>query len=215
MEVVALTAYALAIFSLAIKPGPGVLAVISRSAENGFTGFLTYMSGAILGELIYLATVLLGFSFFEEQLLFFSILLKALASAYLIYLGFQILIKPPEIDFEDHKRVAVNKGFKDFSTGLVLTLSNPFVIIVFGGIVPDVIGNQGLNFTTFIALAFVTTLIQLSVDFMYCAPVLMGRRFMKGKAIRKLALFSGVLMIVIGLYLGYTALPALDLKTVL
>lgn len=215
MELTALIAYAIAIAALAIKPGPGVLAVISRSAERGVMGFTSYMSGAVSGELVYLAIVFFGFSIFEEDLLFISILLKAMASVYLIYLGVQTLTKPPEIDFNDHGVGIAESNWKDFSTGLMLTLSNPFVIIVFGGIIPEMVGQHDATMTQFIILALVTIVVQVSIDFMYCFPVFISRRLFNKKAVYRLGIASGVIMILIGLYLGYSALPANDLKSVI
>lgn len=215
MELTALIAYATTIAVLALKPGAGVLAVISRSAERGFFGFFSYMSGALLGEVFYLALVVFGLSLFEEDLIFISILLKAMASVYLIYLGVQALTKPSEVDLNDHGLGVAEGNWKDFSTGLMLTLSNPLVIVVFGGVVPDVIGTQDVLFTSFIVLAMVTIVVQLSIDFMYCVPVFLSRKLFNRGMLNKLSVASGVIMIVIGLYLGYTALPAADLKFVL
>lgn len=216
MEYSSLIAYAIAIAVLAIKPGPGVLAVISRVAERGFIGFATYMSGAILGELVYLAIVFFGFSLFEDDLIFLSILLKTLASVYLIYLGVQTLVNLPEnMDLNKHNVGVAENNWKDFTTGLMLTLSNPFVIVVFGGIVPEMVGQYETLFSTFLILALITVVVQVSIDFMYCSPLFLSRKLLSPKALYYLAIASGVIMILIGLYLGYSALPANDLKSVM
>src|SRR5688572_11794938 len=94
MDFAALFAYALTIAALALKPGPGVLAVMARTAARGFPGFAAYMGGALSGEVIILAFVVFGFSLIGEEIIFISILLKALAGAYLIYLGYNTLKNP-------------------------------------------------------------------------------------------------------------------------
>lgn len=214
MEMTALLAYALAIATLAIKPGPGVVAVMSRTAARGMAGFGSYMSGALLGEVFYLAVVFFSFSFFQENMVFISILLKALASVYLIYLGVQSLNKASEVTPLEQEFSKGEDNWKDFTTGLMLTLSNPFVIIVFGGIIPTLFTVQNADLSVFFVLVFVTVIIQLSIDFFYCIPVLLSRNFLSAKILRYFTIGAGVMMILIGLYLGYAALPAADLKAV-
>ena len=214
MDLAALGTYAMTIAVLALKPGPGVLAVVTKTAGRGAARFLSYMSGATLGEVVYLALVVFGAVVFAEELLFVSIFLKALAGAYLIYLGVGTLTKPLALDVDFQKTASLKDNWEDFTTGLMLTLSNPFVIIVFGGIVPSVIGTQDVSFANFGILALVTVVVQISIDFMYCVPVFVSRRFFRGKTLEGLRLASGMAMILIGLYLGYSALPAEDLLSV-
>ncbi len=215
MELTPLIAYATTIAVLALKPGAGVVAVISRAAERGFFGFFSYMSGALLGEIFYLGLVVFSLSLFEENFIFISIILKALASVYLIYLGFQALTRPSDVDLDGYGVGVVEGNWKDFSMGLMLTLSNPLVILVFGGVIPDVIGKQDVLITSFLVLALITIAVQISIDFMYCTPVFLSRKLFDKKMLNRLTNVSGVVMILIGLYLGYTALPATDLKSVI
>lgn len=205
--------YALTIAALAIKPGPGVLAVVSKTAGRGMAGFSSYMSGATLGEVIYLAVVVYGFAYISQDIVFLSLLLKAMTGAYLIYLGIKTLNESVDIS----GRVQASSGknnWDDFSTGLMLTLSNPFVIVVFAGIVPTVIDTGDVRIQDFLVLAAITVVVQIAIDFMYCFPVLVSRQFFTPKILNGLRLASGVVMVGLGLYLGYSALPAQDLKAV-
>jgi len=214
MDIASLTAYAMTIAALAIKPGPGVLAVVSRAASRGVPGFVSYMSGATLGEVFYLALVAFGFVLLGDELLFLSILLKALAGVYLIYLGYNTLKQPFDITLHTPKDGGMKSNWEDFSTGLMLTLSNPFVIVVFGGIVPTVISPDNVSVGDFAILAAVTVIVQVSIDFIYCAPVLFSRHFFKMQTLERLRIVSGIVMILIGLYLGFSALPAEDILSV-
>ena len=206
--------YALTIAALAIKPGPGVLAVVSKTAGRGMAGFSSYMSGATLGEVVYLAVVVYGFAYISQDIVFLSLLLKAMTGAYLIYLGIKTLNENADISARVHTSSSGKNNWDDFSTGLMLTLSNPFVIVVFAGIVPTVIDTGDVRIQDFLVLAAITVVVQIAIDFMYCFPVLVSRQFFTPKILNYLRLASGVVMVGLGLYLGYSALPAQDLKTV-
>lgn len=214
MDSASLFTYAITIGVLAIKPGPGVLAVVSKTASRGVAGFSTYMAGALSGEMIFLALVVFGFAIAGDQLVFLSLLLKALAGVYLIYLGYNTLKEPISLNPSLKTASSLKNGWEDYSTGLMLTLSNPFVIVVFGGIVPTVIDPGTVGLTDFAILAAVTAVMQLSGDLAYCLPVMLSRRFFNNQTLNRLRLASGIVMILIGLYLGYSALPAQDLKAV-
>ena len=208
-------AYAMTIATLAIKPGPGVVAVISRTLARGKIGFATYMSGAILGELIFLSIVALGIVILDDQLLFISFLLKTLASVYLIYLGIKAITQQDDINLGKVEPSKAQSNFNDFMAGLMLTLSNPFVIIVFGGLIPQMIGDQGMTLGLFCILAIITAIVQLSIDFLYCLPVMLSRQFVTARMLSHLRIAAGIIMILIGFYLGYSMLPAQDIAQIL
>ncbi|MCI5060044.1 MAG: LysE family translocator [Alphaproteobacteria bacterium] len=215
MSFALLLTYAMTIATLAAKPGPGVVAVVSRTLARGKIGFITYMSGAVLGELVFLGIVALGIVVLDDELLFISFLLKALASVYLIYLGIKALLQQEEIKLGKEEPSEAQNNWNDFSTGLMLTLSNPFVIIVFGGLIPGMIGDQGMTLSLFLVLAAITAIVQVSIDFLYCLPAMISRKFVTTNTLSKLRVAAGIAMILIGLYLGYSMLFAQDLKQLL
>lgn len=214
MDMSALMAYAITIAVLAIKPGPGVLAAVSRTAARGLPGFASYMGGALTGEILYLAFVVFGFSLISADMVFISILLKAIAGVYLIYLGVNTLKDPITLNPDLDKTVRLKSAWEDYSAGLMLTLSNPFVIVVFAGIVPTVINVHDVHWNHFVILAAVTVVVQLAGDLVYSLPVMISRRFFTHDLLNKLRVASGFVMILIGIYLGYTALPAQDILSV-
>ena len=214
MDYGSLWVYALTIMALAIKPGPGIVAVVSKTAARGVAGFLSYMSGALLGEIIYLGIVVYGFSHLPTDFVFISLLLKSLTAAYLIYMGVRTLqVNSDGISGPD-KSIESTSNRDDFTTGLMLTLSNPLVIVVFAGIVPSVINVEHVRPQDFVILAAVTVISQIPMDFLYCAPVLWSRKFFNKVTINRLRIASGITILLVGLYIGYTALPAHDLLSV-
>ena len=56
-------AFAAAMFVLAVTPGPGVLATVSRTLVIGFRPSIPFMAGLILGDLVYLLLAIYGLSF--------------------------------------------------------------------------------------------------------------------------------------------------------
>jgi threonine/homoserine/homoserine lactone efflux protein len=214
MNITGLAAYALAVAALAAKPGPGIVAVMSRTAARGFRGFSAYMSGAVLGEVFYLGLATFGYSYIRQDMMFITLLLKALTAVYLIWLGIKFLNETHSPQAAPQKHLSGKNAWDDFSTGLMLTLSNPLVIVFFAGIVPTVIDVDQVLIQHFIVLAAVTVMAQVPFDFLYCLPVLFSRRAFDEKALHRMKIISAVTIILVGLYIGYTAIPAQDLLSV-
>ena len=65
-----------AIFLLAITPGPGLFAIISRSLANGFSHAAVMVIGLILGDIIYILMAIYGLSAVASMMGEFFIIIK-------------------------------------------------------------------------------------------------------------------------------------------
>jgi len=134
MEILAFSG---AIFLLAISPGPGLLAVISKSISSGFKEASLMVAGIVTGDLIFLNFAIFGLSSLstmEED--FFSVL-KYLGGAYLVYLGIETIISTQNKNSLFTKNSSYASSLGSYFTGLAITLSNPKVILFYLGFLPS------------------------------------------------------------------------------
>lgn len=212
MDLQTILTFALAVFALAVKPGPGMMTVISRTLSHGMMGCYSFLLAVCLVSYFYLGLVLAGLKFAEEDLLFVSILLKSCAAVYLIYLGVKGLKNPDvELKIESNKE---QKLFDDFTGFIMLTLSNPLVIVFYGGLVPSILDVSEIGFTEVVTLAAVITVVECAVAIAYCLPFSLSRNFLTDKILRRVTIGSSIILILVGLYIGYSALPAMDVVSI-
>ncbi|UCE24900.1 MAG: LysE family transporter, partial [Candidatus Zixiibacteriota bacterium] len=77
-------AFAWAVFVLAVVPGPGVLACVSRALASGFRQALGVAMGIVAADLLFLLSALCGLAAMAELLGRFFMVVKYLGGVYLI-----------------------------------------------------------------------------------------------------------------------------------
>lgn len=204
--------FALAVCALAIKPGPGMMTIISRTLAFGMSACWTFLAGLCLVSVFYLGLVLWGLKFAEEDLLFVSILLKSCAAVYLIYLGVKGLQNPDvEMKISEFKEERI---FQNFLGAVMVSASNPLLIVFYGGLVPSLVDVSTLGFADVIIMAGVIVAVEVGVAVSYCLPFSLSRNVITPKMLRNVTIGSSIALILVGLYIGYSALPAKDVLSV-
>lgn len=216
MDFQTIITFTAAVFALAVKPGPGMMTIISRTMAHGLPACFLFVTGLCIVSFFYLGLVLLGLRFAEEDLLFISILLKSCAAVYLIYLGIKGLMNP---DFQfgapsDAAEPEEQKLFDTFTGSIMVSLSNPLLIVFYGGLVPSIIDVSTIRFVDVVIMCAIIAAIELGVALAYCAPVAYSRHFAKAASLRKITIGASIALILVGLYIGYSALPAQDVVSV-
>lgn len=123
------------ILGVAFSAPPGVITIeaIRRGLRGGFWPAMKVGLGSLLGDALYAILALKGLLLFSEHSNF-TLFLSLAGSGILLYLAWDALhIKLNESDIKAKKRL--NLG--DFSTGALLSLTNPWAIafwLGFGGL---------------------------------------------------------------------------------
>ncbi len=204
--------FAVAVFGLAVKPGPGMMTIISRTMASGLSGCFTFIAGLCLVSFGYLGLVLAGLRFAEEDLLFISILLKSFAAVYLIYLGIKGLQNPDvELSMVEGKE---QKLFDTFTGAVMVSLSNPLLIVFYGGLVPSIVDVSTIGFVDIVIMFAIIAAIELGVALAYCVPVAFSRHLITPALLRKITIGASCVLILVGLYIGYSAIPARDVISI-
>lgn len=191
---------------LAAKPGPGMMTVATKAMGEGLLSVLYFMVGTNLVKIIFFTLVTLGYGLMPEKALIVSIILKTVTALYLIWLGVQGL-KKRDPDTEPNERIVHKTGFmENFSAGFMLTICNPFDILFFAGILPTMFTMGEMPLSAYALCAVTIVLADALVALSYAVPIALSRRFFMRPFVRKLNIVSSAGIILVGLYIGYSAL---------
>ncbi len=128
---------------LAITPGPGVFATVSRALASGFGHAAVLVLGIVTGDLIFLLLAIYGLAAVAQVLGEFFTVVKYLGGAYLIWLGYRIWISKPRA--QQVAGVKEMSWMANYTSGLVITLGNPKVILFYLGFLPTFLDLHSLS----------------------------------------------------------------------
>ena len=176
MQELSLFGFSIAVIILAATPGPGMFATISMALSSGFSRAMCLVAGIILGDLVYLMLAIFGLSMIARVLGDLFIIVKIGGGLYLIWLGIKIWSSratcagPPEVNAKDRKTVS-------FVSGLIITLSNPKVILFYCGFLPAFMDIQRLSGSEIVLVAIVVALTVCAVLAFYAYLAAKARRY--------------------------------------
>lgn len=159
MAIETLPLFALAIFILAILPGPGVFLTVARAISGGFTHALLTVAGILMGDLVFILLVILGLKVIAESLTILFVTIKYLGGIYLIWLGITLFLSKPKnsiaIQVDNNKTTY----FTDFFAGLTVTLSNPKAIFFYLSFLPAFVNIQTLTAVDIVIISIMVAVI--------------------------------------------------------
>lgn len=183
---------------LAASPGPGVFATVARALASGFRPSLAVISGIVLGDVIFLLFAAFGLSMVARALGNLFFIVKICGGAYLIWLGVRIWFKKPE-PVSGGQNVNHRSQWGNFATGLVITLSNPKVILFYCGFLPTFFDLSEL---TPVDLAIIVTIIAIVLGCVLGTYAFLASRarriFTNGRAVKRLNRAAGGVMVAAG-----------------
>ena len=197
MSLLNVLAFSIAMFLLAITPGPGVFATISRALSSGFSNASFVVFGIVIGDIIFLLLAIFGLSTIASILGDFFILVKYLGGTYLLFLGYKILTsKEKETNL---KGIYELSWKKNFLTGLIITLNNPKVILFYLGFLPTFINLQTLTTIDIFIISSIVSIVLGGVMLAYAYSASSAKNLFKSKSSkRKMNIAAGSVMISAG-----------------
>lgn len=183
MSLLSLGGFALAMFILAITPGPGVFATVSRALSTGFWNTTPLILGIVVGDLIFLLFAIHGLSAIAENFNALFGLIRYLGSGYLIYLGIKLWrAQGGQLELGPSGR---QSGLGGFWGGLSITLGNPKVILFYCGFLPHFMVLEGLAVMDVVAIAVTVSLVLGSVMLFYAYTAARARLLFRSKVAQK------------------------------
>lgn len=190
-------ALGLAMLALAVTPGPGVFATTSRALSSGMRPALVVIAGIVTGDVVYLLLAVFGLSMIASALGQFFVVVRVLGGLYLIWLGVRMWFKStsePSLAVQ-----APISAQSSYVSGLVTTLSNPKVILFYGGFLPTFLDLSKLSALDIIAVLGIVTAVLASVMVCYAFAATRVRGLVTTqRAARRLDKVAGSAMIATG-----------------
>jgi threonine/homoserine/homoserine lactone efflux protein len=207
-----LLAFALAVLIFSLKIGPNITAAMSYSIASGVRGLIPYLLGFYVALSIYLVIVFIGLDALNIDIVFVAILIKSLAAVFLIWIGIKGL-KNEDLGtpLEDE---SPQKFFDYFTGAFILTLSNPLVIVFYASIIPVFFDHESLTLDSKFVLGGLILLLDSVGAIVYCTPLILFRKKLPKSFVIHVKTLSSIIIILIGLYIGYTAIGAADVLKV-
>ena len=199
MSLISIFSFAIAIFVLAITPGPGVFAIISRSLASGFKTTLLMIAGCITGDIIFLLFAIMGMSVIAQTMGTLFLLVKIVGAGYLIFLGIKIWIAKPVPAHLQQINGKKTIGYGNYLSGLGITLANPKVILFYCGFLPTFMDLESMTgfdiFLVTIVLAIVLSVVLISYSYLASSARLF---FSSTRSVKWLNRTAGTVMISAG-----------------
>lgn len=187
---------------LAALPSASVALVATRAATRGLPDGIAVAGGIVCGDLAFVLLSLLGMSFVAELLGPLFVIIKFLASGYLIYLGLSLL-RGPRACTVDAPVVRGSSLMLSFASGFLLTLGDLKALFFYASLFPVVIDLSKTGLLEIFLILFLTVFCVGGVKAAYAVVAHragrrpFGRRF--SPLIRRTA---GGLLIGSGIYLA-------------
>jgi threonine/homoserine/homoserine lactone efflux protein len=192
-------AFAGAFVILAVSPGPGLVAILSRTLGDGCAAGLAVTAGLVIGDAVFLAIAMVGLSAIASAMGPLFQIIKFAGAAYLVWLGvqaFRSASAPVSIEAA-HSRGGL---VKDLGLGLIVTLGNPKPIIFYGALLPTFLDLSRIGVLDFAVLMSVVVVVSFVV---YSAYMVIahraGRLLMSGNTAKRLNQTTGVMLVGSGL----------------
>ncbi len=201
MTITSILAFSTAMLILAATPGPGVFATVARSLASGFKETLPLIIGIIVGDILYLLFAVFGLSIIAQTMGGLFTLIRFIGGGYLIYLGIKIWRSDPEIHMRTNGQY--RSPLNNFLSGLLITLSNPKVILFYCGFLPTFVDLTSLGVTD---IGLLTLLVSVLLAGVLCSYSLAAGRtrqmFQSTRAVRNLNRSAGTVMATTGVIIA-------------
>ncbi|MCP4628977.1 MAG: LysE family translocator [bacterium] len=183
---------------LAASPGPGVFATTARAMASGFRPALAVIWGIVLGDIIFLLFAAFGLSMVARALGNLFFIVKICGGAYLVWLGIKILLQNPKT-FQNSQNPTSQSKWGNFASGLIITLSNPKVILFYCGFLPTFLDLSALTIVdlTFVVAIITAVLSGVLITYAYLASRA-RRMFTTKRAVKRLNRAAGGVMVAAG-----------------
>lgn len=192
METNTYVAFLLAASALAIVPGPTVTVVIANSLKYGTRAGLLNVLGTQIGVVVWLAIAALGLGAAIQVMGAWFDLVRMAGAAYLVWLGIKLFRSNGDLAPASNRP---RPGGSFLLQGLVVILSNPKMLVLFGALIPpfipqgaDVMASTLKLGITFAVIAFVT-------DSAYAMAAGRAGKWLSQRRIRVLEIVSGSCLI--------------------
>ena len=177
------------------SPGPGIAAILARVLARGGDGLAAFISGFVVGDLIWLTCTATGMAALAQTAHSVFVVVKFAGAAYLLYLAWRLWTSPARPLDEGDVPSVRQRPSQLFFASLALTIGNPKVMVFFLALLPTVLDLTKITMSDFLAVALASSIILSVVLSTYAFAALRARRLFKSpRAVRWLNRGTGTVM---------------------
>lgn len=185
-------AFVLAAGALALVPGPTVTVIIANSLKHGPRAGLGNVFGTQIGVVIWLIIAAIGLGAAIRVMGVWFDLLRYAGAAYLVWMGLKLFRSKGDLAVAT-ERARPNGSF--ILQGLVVILSNPKMLVLFGALIPPFIpqGGDVMHYTIMLGVTF--GVIAAAGDTVYALLAGQAGAWLSQKRIRAIEIISGTCLV--------------------
>ena len=200
-----LAAFVAACIFLAITPGPNMSLIIANTTAHGLQGGLWTLAGSTTGLAILVAIAALGMTSVMVLMADWFDVIRWLGAAYLVYLGARQLYAA--FYAPNERTVRVLRGHSLYLNGLMVSLSNPKVLLFLGAFLPQFVDPTYAPGPQLAVLAAVFVATIAAIDLSYTVLLARARRAFTARHTRVLDGVAGGLLLAGGALLATLRRP--------
>lgn len=191
--------YAGALVVLFLTPGPVWLAMMARALSGGFSAAWPLAFGVALGDILWPLVAVLGITWILSVFDVFMAILRWVACGVFIAMG-ALLIRHASQKITTDSRLTRPGVWPGFMAGVVAILGNPKAALFYIGVLPGFFDLRETTPIDVTAIIAVSVLVPLFGNLLLAAGVDRVRGFItRPDTLRRINIFSGVLLIAVGM----------------
>jgi len=192
-------AFCLASLALAVVPGPTVTVILANSLRFGSRAGLLNVAGTQVGVAIWLVIAALGMGAAVHAMGVWFDALRWAGAAYLVWLGIKLLRSNGNFAVPE-AALRVDRNF--FLQGLMVIMSNPKMLVLFGAIIPPFLSQGGDAVRETLVLGFSFAAIAALTDSLYALLAGRAGAWLSRSRIRAVEVISGLCLAVGGVWMA-------------
>lgn len=196
--------YAGALLILFLTPGPVWLAITARGLSGGFAAAFPVALGVVLGDILWPFLAILGVTWLVAQFSDFMTVLRWVAALMFLGMGIMVLWNA-RAGISADSRLTRPGTLAGFLAGVAVILGNPKAILFYMGVLPGFFDLTRLTWPDIAAIVSLSLIIPL-IGNTFLAIFLDRARSILGspRALFRLNVASGVLLVLVGLVIPFT-----------
>jgi homoserine/homoserine lactone efflux protein len=206
MSIELLIAFIAACVLLGLTPGPNMSLIIASTLSHGLAGGLITLAGTSTGLALLVAAAALGMSSLMVFMSDWFDVIRWIGALYLVYLGARQLWLLRTRCAADGTTVPPARG-SWFMHGLLVSLSNPKVLLFLGAFLPQFVDPAGDVTMQLIVISVLFVVVLVLVDVAYTVAIARARATFDTARLRLLEGAAGVLLLIGGVALATMRRP--------
>ena len=199
-----LALYAGALLVLFLTPGPVWVALIARALSGGFHAAWPLALGVVIGDVLWSVLAIFGISWILGVYGGFLVALKYVAAGMFLVMG-ALILKNADHTIAENSRLTRPGMWAGFLAGLAVLLGNPKAILFYMGMLPGFFDLSALTAWDVVMIATLSAVVPLVGNLVLAGSLEGARRLLTSpKALRRMNISAGVLMIGVGLIIPFT-----------